>query len=193
MLNPVRSERAEASIRLLRLAQANHRELQNLLGKPSANHRLAQSGIDQAQVARQGTYLRLLSITEDFCASFLLETVERAEPVQTSILTQVWERAAMDAIGSWERQKKAYREWLKISGVWGDLSGHIEVRNAIAHGLGSLTRRQKKNEAATRSKIDKIGVQLDGDRIALSEENVDDAVEFLSELIRTIDGKVPRS
>ena len=143
MRPPVQSLRAEGAIALLRQTLAQHKTLAARIPLDNPRRRLAAPRRDRVQVQRQATFIRLISITESFCAVRLTEYVENVVDITAhSISSLIWETAAIDATGSWSRQKDAYKKWLGLSPNWKNVEGFIEARNAVAHGLGTLTRRQ---------------------------------------------------
>jgi hypothetical protein len=68
--------------------------------------------------------------------------------------------AELKASTTWYDRKNALSQYhhIKVGEFdrWYELDAGIEVRNAIAHGLGQLTRRQRQGKAE--SKVSQIGV-----------------------------------
>lgn len=187
------SARAEASIALLFETLAIHRQRSVRSGTLSPRLSVMSRGGDPEQPYRQLTLLRLVSITEAFCADQLYELGEiHVRPSETPARASIWDRAADDALGSWPKIRASYKAWFSITPPWGAIEDLIEVRNAIAHGLGHLTRRQRKSEQSTRDKISRAGIRLDGDRVILEEVDLTTAARTCRELIQALDTEIER-
>lgn len=187
----VPSERAEQSVSLLNFTLAAHQRVEVFLSS-DAPERLADGAPDTIQLERQATYIRLVSIAENFCASLLIDTVEEAiNPPSTGPLSEIWESAVIGATGSWDKQAEKFNSWLGVKPSLADIRAAAEVRNAIAHGLGSLTRLQLRNEQSTRNKISQTaGVELNGNEIHLTTDDLERARTICRETIEQVDSAV---
>ncbi|WP_404430699.1 hypothetical protein LG299_12485 [Microbacterium lacus] len=115
----------------------------------------------------------MISITESFCADRLLALAEaEIDPTANDVRSTVWDRAATTTVSTWEGIRGGYRDWFQIKPNWPSLEPLVEVRNAIAHGLGNLTRIQKKNPQGVRDKLALAGITLDEDRVLLDEADI---------------------
>lgn len=193
MMTPfVLEVRAESACRLLNLTIGLHR---TGVSAPRSNtrpvSRLASPAFDGLQMQRQGTLLRMLSITEHFCADRLLDLAEQeVQPSNSRVRSHMWDRTSAGAIGTWEGIQNSYKQWYAINPGWTRLNQLVEVRNAIAHGLGSLTRLQLAKRQSAVTKITDAGVRLEDDRIVLEEANLDHARKVCVDLITDIDASV---
>ncbi|MFC8503806.1 hypothetical protein ACFUC1_15725 [Pedococcus sp. NPDC057267] len=184
----VLSSRAEEATRLLFQTLGMHQQAILNHKTPRTGRRLAVAGSDPLQVQRQATLLRLVSITESFCADRLIDHTEQAiNPAADPVRTKVWEQAAIDATKTWEAQREAFKKWHSITPDWLPLEGLSEARNAVAHGLGSLTRRQRRGRSATMTKINRTGISVVNDRLLLEERDLTAAAKACREIIRQID------
>ena len=105
-------------------------------------------------------------------------SVELFLPAQHEAAQAVWRQAVDGAEGTWRKRCEAWRTWFAIdvskSATYINLKPFIDVRNALAHGLGSLTRLQlgKDNGANVRTALGAAGVPMDGNRIVLDGATV---------------------
>ncbi|MEX0153479.1 hypothetical protein [Microbacterium sp. LMI1-1-1.1] len=190
-LPPVASERAESASRLLNLTLGLHRIQSATPERSDSKPRLGDPAFDGVQVQRQATWLRLISITETFCADRLLDAAEaEVAPDGSPIRGLVWDKASTAAISSWPAMKDAYNSWYGIKPNWAKVETLIEVRNAIAHGLGELTRFQRRKRSSLVTKFNHAGVHLSGNRVVISENNLSDVRDGCSELIVLLDAEV---
>ncbi|MFI2563560.1 hypothetical protein [Paenarthrobacter sp. NPDC018779] len=183
--------RAEAACRLLNQTLGLHRTqtIDTQRAKPLA--RLATPTFDGVQVQRQATFLRMISITEAFCVDRLLDLAETEfSPTGNNIRTLVWDKASTSAVSTWSGTQDAYKSWYDIRPSWTQINQLIEVRNAIAHGLGKLTRIQRAKRASISNKITTAKIRLSGDYIVLEEANLQSVRDVCVDLISEIDGLV---
>jgi hypothetical protein len=125
----------------------------------------------------------------------LLDAVEElVEPSRNQSVSHVWDRAAIGATSGWKEQKLAYKEWLgvKLAATdWKRVEQLAEARNAVAHGLGTLTRRQLRNEQAVHPALKAVGISLDdNDFIVLSDQVLLDAANACRDFIQRLDEAV---
>ncbi|WP_447653030.1 hypothetical protein [Microbacterium sufflavum] len=130
----------------------------------------------------------MLSIAESFCVDRLLEYAEReVAPQESAVRTSIWAKASTSAVSTWDGIKDSYKSWYDIRPEWEPLTQLVEVRNAIAHGLGELTRLQRVRLESTLTKIAGAGVQVKESRIVLEEENLERTRTVCLTLIGEID------
>ena len=193
-LPTVLGTRAEAACGLLNQTLGLYRTQATFTQGANVPARLAPPVFDGTQVQRQATFLRMISITEAFCVDRLLELVEvEVSRAGSNILTLIWDRASISAVSTWPNIQDAYKNWYAISPNWTDLNRLIEVRNAIAHGLGQLTRVQRAKRQSTITKIGQANIQVKGDRVVLEEANLQNVKVACVTLISHIDGLVQAS
>src|SRR6266566_8914198 len=93
-------------------------------------------------------WLALIALAENFAVLRLISVRPSVTP---------------DAVSTWQKRERA---WSQSTGVqlssykrWQSLSGFIEARNAIQHGLGNLTDRQLgENRTRVLSQLKSAGV-----------------------------------
>jgi hypothetical protein len=143
---------------------------------------------DTEQIQCQSTLVRLLSITESFASQLLLREIDKAAARAQSVsIDRIWEDAAVRGTSGWSDQEKAYKDWLGVKIDWKAAERLAEARNAVAHGLGSLTRRQLRNEGSVRYKLTQAGITLVGIRIVLSDAALLSAASDCRDLIHRLD------
>ncbi len=187
-MTDVLSDRAEAANQLLFQTLGGHKLTMRALSRPRRTGRLNPKSRGSEQIQRQATFVRIMSITESFCASRLIALGENlVNPPEGSLVAKLWEDAALDATRTWEEQKRAFKSWLNVKPDWTQIEDLAEARNAVAHGLGTLTRRQLKNRDSTMNKLKRTGIAVNEDRLLLAEDDLSRAVIRCSELIQELD------
>jgi hypothetical protein len=184
----VMSEAAETATALLFLTLAGHRTTMQALPRIFVQGRLAPPDVTTEQVQRQATLVRLMSITESFCATRLLDGAEIAiRPSANQLTSIIWDDAALVATRTWESQKDAFGKWFGVKPDWTEIDGLAEARNAVAHGLGTLTRRQLKSRSSTMAKLNRTKITVTNDRLLLTDADLVRAVEKCRDLIAELD------
>ncbi|WP_143103090.1 hypothetical protein [Agrococcus baldri] len=142
-------------------------------------------------MALQATVLRLMTITEAFCVGRLVELADlSSEANAASPRRAMLDDALMHASGSWQAMERAFKDWHSVKPSWSSLRGPTEVRNAVAHGLGALTHRQKLSRTATVSRINSVGAGVNEfDRIRLDPAIVTAIAEVCATFIRDLDAR----
>lgn len=143
---------------------------------------------DAEQIQCQSTLVRLLSITESFTSELLLREVDKVTArARSAAVDSLWSEAAVRGTNSWKEQQDSYRDWLGVTERWTTVERLAEARNAVAHGLGTLTRRQLRKETSVRDKLKKAGIPLTGIRIVLSDSALASAASDCRDLIYRVD------
>jgi hypothetical protein len=188
MSTPVITVEAEDASALLFQTLGAHRIAVTAL-RPRPSPRLPSGAIlDAEQIQCQSTLVRLLSITESFTSQLLLREIDQAAArAQSASIDTIWDDAAIRGTGTWHEQQSAYSNWLGVKEDWKVVEQLAEARNAVAHGLGALTRRQLRHEASVRRKLKEAGITLTGIRIVLSDAALASAAADCRDLIRRID------
>ena len=173
----------------MRTLGAHRTQISGMTATPPA--RLGTSGHDRFQVAHQATLIRKASITEAYCADALLAAAEAlAQPSTTSTMQTMWEELAISATRTWKDQQSAFKNWVGVTIKWDTIDGMADARNAVAHGLGSLTRQQLRNEARVRSRLTKVGLSVTGRDIQLTDTTLQGLAIKCRDFILDLDQKV---
>lgn len=199
MTQDVLSVPAEEACRVIQLTLGQHRVSLYSLQVQSSHLPRIMNRDRGIQMLRHGTYLRMLAVAEAFSTERLATCVED----QVSKADVAYVRATIDsaitrATSSWGDQRQSFKEWLGVdeSASWKVIEGLAEARNAIAHGLGKFTRRQRRNPDATKTKLTEVGISLSADKEVLLDEDVlrsvaDQCIAFIETLDRAIRERDP--
>jgi hypothetical protein len=172
---------AEQTSRLLMSTLAQYVRQEALLAaapRPRGRLRALPTSSASHQVRAQSAFMRLASIVE---AHTVRELVKRIEPhapePRSAILQDIYTSAEDRAIASWPSMIEAYKRWLGIRVVkwdeWNKLDAILDARNAIAHGVGELTRRQvRKDQATLLVSLNLIGIAVSGSRLEFSDSGI---------------------
>src|SRR5262245_18192708 len=193
------SANADSSVRLLMTTLAQHRRQEALLATstpPLGRLSVLPSGARSVQVRRQAAVMRIASVVEAYVAGELVSRIEPHAPKpRSSILDDIYTRAEDSALASWPTLQEHYTRWLEIkigtSPSWRRIEATTNVRNAIAHGLGELTRRMaRKNLSQLQKDFATIDVQIVGSALVLSEEALWRSAFAAREFISWLDGEL---
>jgi hypothetical protein len=182
------SAEAEASIELLFRTLGAHRvAVRSIRPRPPSRLRIS-SDSDAIQERCQATLVRLLSITEAFATELLLRKIDRAVAMSRNpTVAKVVDDTLVRATGNWADLMKSFKAWLGIDVDWKAVERLVEARNAVAHGLGTLTRRQRRNEQSVVAKLRAAGVAVRDGRIVLSDDTLAAAASACRDFIEELD------
>ncbi len=188
MITPVVTIEAEDASALLFQTLGAHRTAVSAL-RPRRTRRLLSGTIpDAEQIQCQATLVRLLSVTESFAAGLLMREIDKAAArAKSASIDYIWQDAAIKGTSTWNEQQNAYANWLGVKENWKVVDRLAEARNAVAHGLGTLTRRQLRNETSVRAKLKEAGITLTGTRVVLSDAALSSAATDCRDLIHRLD------
>lgn len=140
-----------------------------------------------------GTWMAMVALAEFHCnevLDFLLDVEGSLGPAGYSALLQ---KARATAFDSWPKRadimNAVFHLRLGSLASWERFEAAVFVRNSIAHGGGSLTRRQKPTEAG---KLKTLGVQLSDRKIVLLKESTAACYEACADFVRDLDRAVRR-
>lgn len=193
-LRPVPRESTEAAIYLLHTEYVHHMRFeyqpQSLSGR-FVSGPVGHSHGTSAAANRQATFFRLVSITESYLDSLFGELFEERVPDRPPVLERLVESAQVQATASWQAREDGFRNHHQIlltqCANWSQIKAAIEVRNAVAHGVGQLTRRQRRSN--TEDKFETIGVRLSDDQVIISVENLQKCRDVCVGFIESVDIK----
>lgn len=163
---------AEDYARLIMLTYAQHQRGEHALGQlADIRGRLSPSTTDFSyqDVRAHATIIRMASIVESFTSISLANRLEAFVPLpRPAFVEDLYYREENAALGGWEQMKSRYKKWvggLDISSCQGysTVMSLVEARNAVAHGLGTLTRRQQRgaNLGSLIAGLRAIGMNVD--------------------------------
>lgn len=147
---------------------------------------------DFDQVRNQSVYLRLVSIVEayvDTCSSHLFDSRTSGRDAFVRALVNEVRDASLRG---WEERKAAFKTYHGVTlgecSKWSDIDAAREVRNSIAHGLGTLTPRQQ--GGAVRRKMGAVGIAFRGDQILIDRSAIDRCARSSVAFIQDIDRRL---
>ena len=147
---------------------------------------------------RQAYFLRVVTVLDAYIGAahdlMLRQSIPPAAEVANSLLNAHLITASL----RWESRIESFREHLGLSfgdaakgfPSWARLKGMIEVRNSIAHGLGGLTRIQRKNPIRTAGRCSQAGVRIEAGELIVSEASLKAAVVVAEDFVEWLDDRL---
>lgn len=166
---------------------------------PTARGRIhgASDRIAPEQIRAQATLVRIVSIVETFVSGQLVLRLEAHAPApRAKLLEAVFVTVEDQAISTWPNLIQHYDKWLGIkfsslTPTWSRLHTLTNARNAVAHGLGELTRRQaRKNKAQLEADLKQVGIHVSGGRLFVSTPALRAAVAVSRDFVSWLDEKL---
>lgn len=146
----------------------------------------------------QGYYFRIVAIVEAYTDAALEALFRGVVPESSPAAIRLLQSHLLDATQRWEGRKRSFAEHhaMPLGDVkvgfpqWSKLDGMIEVRNSIAHGLGSLTRQQRQNPTRTAARCAQVGVRIEAGEILVDRASLDNAAHIADDFVRWLDPKL---
>lgn len=180
-------EAEAASALLFRTLGAHRAAVAALKSQPRSRLRPSPDG-DPVQDRCQATLVRLLSVTEAFASDLLSRKIDQAlAGASNPAATKIADEAVIRGTNGWADQERAYKDWLGVKEDWKAVDRLAEARNAVAHGLGKLTRRQMRNEQSVKDKLKAVGIIVVDNRVVLSDEILAAAASACRDFIERLD------
>jgi hypothetical protein len=152
-------------------------------------------GPSNQQLRSHAAFLRSVSIVEAYIDTLSSSLFVYHGNSRDQLFQRLAAMAQEQSESSWDNRKENFRthhgvilgDRLKFS----DLDAAFVVRNAIAHGLGALTRRQRNSK--DRKKVVQIGVGLSDDRVYISEMALERLRSSSISFINDVDQALPHA
>jgi hypothetical protein len=149
---------------------------------------------DSRAATAQSAYLRLISIDEAYCDALSVQAIRGTLANPDRFLSLLLDEHEINASSNWKKREETFSQYHGITlskfEQWQLLSAGIQARNAIAHGLGSLTGRQRTALATQQRRLSKVRIGLLGIRLQISSEAVDECVRFSKAFVRWLDSRL---
>lgn len=185
----------ESALRLIR-----HAEIK-LAGRPprySQRPRIIQGPFNVTtnpqQWRQEATFLRLISITESYVDAISVSLLSQSVDMSLAVLSRMVEDIELSSSGNWPARQSAFQlhHQLKLSSCarWGDLQAAIQVRNCLAHGLGRLTAKQRKNIGLA-NQLAVLDVAIGAGRMYFGTLTVSTTAAVCTAFVSDIDAKLP--
>ena len=189
-VTPVIPERAEEALARTNRALPIYRQ-QTVHPTPDPGTGQAESSWALTQdFYAQSTILALVSIAEEFCVSRLVELTEERSP-RDPIVELLWATELERSADTWPQRDALLVRYFGIAAK--DFPGHaallgfVDARNAIAHGLGKLTRKQVQKRPKISAHLAQAGISLARDVLLLEQGNVERCAAVMKDYVRWLD------
>jgi hypothetical protein len=134
--------------------------------------------------------VRLISIAEEFTHGLLLELTSLKLPADARVAA-LWDSHVDRETDTWEQRVATWRLVHSVSipnsPRYDVLFAFIQARNAIVHGLGSLTRKQLRDRMKSVARLGAARIPVTGNRLVLGESHVEQCADAVRTLIRWLD------
>lgn len=134
--------------------------------------------------------VRLIAIAEEFAHGLLLELTDLKLPDDPRVAV-LWDAHVDRETDTWEQRIATWKlvHSIAIPGSprYDLLLAFIQARNAIVHGLGSLTRKQLRDRKKSVARLRAAQISVLGDRLVLSESHVDRCADAVRTFVRWLD------
>lgn len=144
---------------------------------------------DSAEATKQACFFRMISVVEAYLDTLSAALFRERAPTSHDLVRRLIAAAELRASATWDERKTAFANYHGVSlgqlARWSELDCGIEVRNAIAHGLGKLTPRQRTKRV--RTKIGQIGVRLSDGAVVVTDASLQRCRDACVEFIRSLD------
>jgi hypothetical protein len=138
---------------------------------------------------------RLISIAEEFTIGRFIDATERLVPTTPDFVPTLWEHELANVSSNWARRiggwKQLHHLNVKRFPYWAELDGYIAARNIIAHGLGTLTSRQWRDDETTPRRLGAAKIEIHARRLALDASHVERCAELVGLYIDWLDVSAP--
>lgn len=146
----------------------------------------------------QAYFFRIVAIVEAYTDAALEVMFRRVVPASSAAALRLLEAHLLDATQRWEARKKSFAKYHSLPlgdtrvgfPQWSKLDGMIEVRNSVAHGLGSLTRQQRQNPTRTAARCSQVGVRIEAGEVQVDRASLDGAAQVAEAFVRWLDPKL---
>jgi hypothetical protein len=146
----------------------------------------------------QAHFFRIVAIVEAYTDAALESLFRGVVPASSAAATRLLEEHLLDATQRWDARKRSFAEHHgvllgdKTNGFpsWSKLDGMIEVRNSIAHGLGSLTRHQRRSPMRTAARCAQAAVRIDAGEVVVDEASITAAAQVADDFVRWLDPRL---
>lgn len=147
---------------------------------------------DHVAVRRESCYLRLISIVEAYVDVVASERLRADFDGATPLLRLLIEDAERSTSRGWPERERSFERHhktpLKKVPGYVKVSAGTDVRNAIAHGVGQLTPRQRTQ--TTRRRIEGINVSVRDNYIVLTHESLSTCLSFCRGFVIELDRRL---
>ena len=197
----VPSVACEAALKRINLTLAQHRRAQATLAATnpiSGRLSVLPAGTTSTLIRTEGTLVRILSVAEAFCFGQLASRMEaQAPPPRSKLVDTLYLDAEQRATSSWNAAQGAFNQWANVNlhdqkNTWQEFLSITEARNAIIHGLGNFTGRQRRaaNFSDHRTRLATLGYVVTTRSVRVTSPALDASAATTREVLNWVDGKL---
>lgn len=185
----------EVALRLLRHAETQLAATsETVQRRPRVLRDMGGATTDLNQWRQEASFFRIVSITESYLDTLSVHRHISFVDSSIQMLMRLVEDVQISSSGTWKSREDAYKfhHDLRLSKCsrWKDIQAAIQVRNCLAHGLGTLTPRQRRNSTLP-AQVSSLDVVIGGGRMHLGQLAVSKACGACQEFVRDVDSKMP--
>jgi hypothetical protein len=185
----------ESALRLIRHAEVRlGGRLPRVAQRPRIHQGPLQGTTSQQQWRQEAVFLRIISITESYVDAVSIGRLSQGVDMTSAVLSRMVEDIELSSTSNWGTRQAAFQlhHQLKLSACtrWNDLQAAIQVRNCLAHGLGNLTAKQRRNMGlATQVAI--LDVSIGGGRMSFGATTVSKVAAVCYAFVSDVDARLP--
>jgi hypothetical protein len=127
---------------------------------------------------RHSAIVNMISVFEDFAVAALKRRVDDVLAASDALTDTARDLTRVRIENGWDARRRLAVDWFGFKPrefqPFLGVEAFIEARNSIAHGLGSLTRRQlsKDRGVSTKAKLLSVGIDVKGTRLDIPDRSV---------------------
>lgn len=148
--------------------------------------------VSPEDMAVQGLYLRAVSVVEATLDALALELTKVALKRVDAVISNLILEKEIAGSSSWEARRRMFRRHhgidLRSCVSWREIEAAVDVRNAIAHGLGKLTARQLASREVF-ARLAHLGIDVVDNRVHVERSAITDLIRFCGEFIEDVDAR----
>ena len=146
----------------------------------------------------QAYFFRIVAILEAYTDAVLEAMFNNVIPASSPAAIRLLEGHLADATQGWDSRKRSFADHHGLHlgdnvhgfAKWSQILAMIEVRNSIAHGLGSLSRQQRRDPTRAAARCAQIGVRVEASEVIVSYVNLQQAAGLAEDYIKWLDAKI---
>jgi hypothetical protein len=152
--------------------------------------RTAVGSIDPREVALQAGFLRLVSVTEATVDTLGVELTAVGVVQTDEVISLLILEKELSATSNWDARRRSYKRHhhvdLRRCAEHARVEAAVDVRNAIAHGLGKLTTRQALS-AETPRRLSRLGIPVVNGYVHLTPDHLNECASYCAAFLASLD------
>ncbi|MGO4340380.1 hypothetical protein [Pedococcus sp. 2YAF34] len=139
---------------------------------------------------RETAVLRLVAVVEAYVDAVSMHRMTKVLDARPTLVALMLRDFELTSSGTWQARHDAYDDYhhfsLRSRNGWGTVTAGIDVRNCLAHGLGTLTAKQR-GQTKLPSIVKVLDVSIGGNRMHLSATTVPRLAAGCEQFVRHVD------